>query len=256
MKAKNLALIILIAIPLLLLAVGIYVTINLNSLVTKGVQSVGSDITQTSVTLQKSDISVLSGEGTLNQLSIGNPKGFSDNKAIELDSIKVALDTESLASDTVIIKDLVIDKPAIRYEVSKTSSNLRQLLDNVKGSGAATGSGKQQTTTGKKLIINRLVISNGHVSIIAPPMDKPLSATLPTLTLKDIGRNEGGITPDKAFQLVLSELTTATSAAAAPSLDKLREQMGVKLEGETKGIVNTIKDKAGELGDKVKGLFK
>lgn len=43
--------------------------------------------------------------------------------------------------------------------------------------------------------------------------------------------------------------------------------MGIKLEGETKGIVNTIKDKAGEvggqvkekageLGDKVKGLFK
>jgi uncharacterized protein involved in outer membrane biogenesis len=267
MKAKNIALTMLIAIPVLLLAIGIYVTMNLNNLVTKGVESVGSGITQTNVTLQESDISILSGEGTLKELSIGNPKGFSDSQAFQLGSVNMALDTESLASDTVIIKRLEINAPEIRYEVNESSSNLSQLMENVKQSVTSSNTARQDTGTAKKVIINKLFINNGRISIVVPAANKTLTSELPDLNFSDIGQREGGIEPARAVQIVLAEIATAATAAAKPSLDKLREQMGIKLEGETKGIVNTIKDKAGEvggqvkekageLGDKVKGLFK
>jgi len=254
MNARKLTLTILIMIPVLLVLLAVYASINLNSLAKQGIETVGSNVTQSKVSLADSDISILTGEGSLNSLTVSNPAGFSENNIFSFAGIDIAIDRDSLLTDTLVIKNIDIRAPKILYEVSKSSSNLKKLLDNIE-SASSSADQNDDSSAFKKIIINRINISDGQISVLAPVIDKPLTASLPGITLNDIGRDTGGTDINAALALIMTELTNATAAASTLPLNTIRDKYGVKLDGETTGIVNTIKDKANEIGDKVKQLF-
>lgn len=254
MNNRKILLAVLIAIPVVLIGVAMYASFSLNQLARQGIEGVGSAATGTPVTLQEAAISILSGEGSLSVLQVGNPAGFSTRDLLRCDSIAIEIDTQSLVSDTLIIKNIDIRSPAILYEVSSSSSNLRRLLKNI-DAAASAASPAGQAAHFKKLVIQRLSIRDGKISILAPAIKEPVNVALPTLSMTDIGREQRGVDIHAVLSLVVTELANATAAASNASLNDIRERYGVKLDGETKGIVNTIKDKASELGDKVRQLF-
>ncbi|HKW86235.1 MAG TPA: AsmA family protein, partial [Nitrospiraceae bacterium] len=104
----------------------------LDSFIKRGAEQVVPKITQTSVTLRDVDISLLLGRATLEDLTIGNPKGFQMPSAFRLHNATVHLDWRSVLSDTIVIEEILIDGPEITFEGNLPSSNLGTIRDNAK----------------------------------------------------------------------------------------------------------------------------
>ncbi|MDC3261871.1 hypothetical protein OAU76_01745 [bacterium] len=68
----------------LVLVVGVIIVLNLGSGLKVAIESLGPEVTQSSVTLDKAEISLISGEGSLRGLIIGNPEGFATERAFSL----------------------------------------------------------------------------------------------------------------------------------------------------------------------------
>jgi len=253
-----------------------YVTNNLNTLIVQAVETFGKPVTQTEVKLESSNISFLSGEGSLNGLFIGNPTGYKGHSAFELGALKVVLDSETVADDVVVIKSIDISAPMITYEPGGAAgSNLQQLMNNVNAFTAKNGSQSQSTSAeseqaqqggGSKIVINRVTITGGKIKIVTPLSKEGLSAPLPKIELTDLGRDKGGISAADAFKLVMEKVLAASSGAVAGPLadikGQLKEQVGKrvselssKVEGATKGLPGGLDKKAGEMGSKLKSLF-
>ena len=53
------------------------------------------------------------------------------------------------------------------------------------------------------MVIDRVTVSNGTISIVTPLVGKALTAPLPTIELTDIGRDKGGASPAEAFKKIV-----------------------------------------------------
>ncbi len=254
-----------------------YVTNNLNTLIVQAVETFGKPVTQTEVKLESSNISFLSGEGSLNGLLIGNPAGYKGRSAFELGALKIALDSETVADDVVVIKSIDIMAPMITYEPGGAAgSNLQQLMNNVNSFTAKEGGSQSKETSaepgqaqqegGSKIVINRVTITGGKIKIVTPLSKEGLSAPLPKIELTDLGKDKGGISAADAFKLVMEKvLAVSSGAVAGPLADikgQLKEQVDKqvsgltsKVEGATKGLPGGLDQKAGEMGNKLKSLF-
>jgi hypothetical protein len=99
-----------------LIAVGVYVLYSsLDTVVQSAVEQVGSDATGTRVTLGEVDISPTSGSGALRQFCMTNPKGFEEGDAFKFEEVSVTIDLSTIASDPVVIKEIVVQAPEITY---------------------------------------------------------------------------------------------------------------------------------------------
>jgi hypothetical protein len=239
----------------LVLALVVFVFTGLGAAIKSVVEGVGSAVTQTDVKLASADVSVTSGEGMLKGLVVGNPKGYSTPSAIELGEIKVSLDTSTVTSDTIVIKEVLIDGPHLTYEIGPGGSNIGVIENNVAayGGGAKeSGGGKGGKSSGggprepsgakaeggKKVIIENLIVRNGRVDVSASFLKgKSVGAALGEIHLKGIGKASGGATPSQVTQLLLGALTkSALDAVAGLNLDGLKKGVGDALGGAVEGV--------------------
>ncbi len=102
------------------------VFLSLNSLVKKGVETVGPKLTKTEIRLKNASLSPFSGNGQLTGLFVGNPEGFKAPSAIQVGDISVGLQPSSVLSDKVIIDKVNIQGPEITLEGSLSGNNSDQ----------------------------------------------------------------------------------------------------------------------------------
>jgi len=166
----------------------------LNTMIKHVVETKGSEVTGTKVTLSSSSISLFSGHGTLNGLKVGNPAGYSSEYAFYLKKLDVDIDLHSLLTDLVVIKNITVDSPEIVYEISPAGNNIYALYEKVR-SGGAGGSGNGGNGSTKKVEIGDLAIINGKVQMAASIAGYKNSAALPLPDIhqKNIGGG-GGVT--------------------------------------------------------------
>ena len=156
-----------------------------------GIETFGPKITQTPITLAGVKLSPISGEGTLTDLTIGNPEGFSDGAIFSLGQIDLQVDTQSVMSGTIVIKKIHIFEPAIRYEKSLSSSNVKQLQENIeKFTGSKEEKPAEEPATesaSKKIVIKELIIDGGevHVGLLGVGQTLPL----PRIEMQNIGKS-------------------------------------------------------------------
>jgi len=264
------------AVIVVIVVVFAFVLGNLDTLVKEAVEKVGSDATQARVSLDKVEISLKSGSGALNGLKVGNPKGFQTPSAFELGRISVTLDTAKIGGDVVVIKEIVIDKPQVTYELAGNSSNVNAIKGNVDAYARKFSSGAEKKSgDGPKLIIDNLYIKGGQVGVSAGFLKgKTLTTPLPDVHLKDIGKKEKGADPAAVTQKVIDSMTQgATSAVGALGLDKMMGD-AAKAAGEAakavqqgagnaakaakesaEGVGKAMEKGAGEAGQQLKKLF-
>jgi hypothetical protein len=241
------------AVLIIMLAVVFYfVFTSLGSLIVAAVESFGSEATQAKVELKEAEVSVTSGEGTLRGLRVGNPKGFATDSAVRLGEVSLKLDIDTLTSDPVVIKEIVVQAPEVTYELGEAGSNIDALQRNVDRYARQTSGGGRQGTgaEGPKLIIESLYVRDGTVKVSATGLGgKTLSVPLPAVHLKNIGKDSGGATPDEVMAAVFSSVSGTVGKAVSPlALDKLTGAAesgaaGAKdaLEKGAKGAGDTLK---------------
>ncbi|MDR4508099.1 MAG: hypothetical protein MRJ65_07675 [Candidatus Brocadiaceae bacterium] len=71
----------LIVIPVLIFVTFIFFSLFINAIVKKSVETLGPNITQTSIDLKKAKISLFSGRGEMQGLIVGNPEDFKTESA-------------------------------------------------------------------------------------------------------------------------------------------------------------------------------
>lgn len=256
---------------LLVVIAGVVLYMNLNSIVKKGVETYGPEITQTSVGLEESDISLFSGSGELTGIFIGNPSGFLSPSAVEVERLDVNVDTWSLFSDTAVVNELVVVSPHITYEFNERRDNLNTLKDNVDESMAQREAERpaqeaEPEGPGQQVVIKDLYILNASVTAAWTDIEpRSMTIPLPDLHLTNIGMDENGMDPAQVFSQVWDALLASITDVAGSSVADLQNlaEQGIYAVQEGAGEVldqgqglvedgaSAVEDGAGAVGDTV-----
>ena len=203
-------------------------------------------------------LSPLAGSLVISQVKVGNPKGYSDKNAFAVDKVEVGLSLKSLLSDTVVVKKIQIDAPAITFESKDGQSNFDAMMANAKkASEEEKAKPDKEKKPGKKVIIEEFTLNSGKVSYASGlTLGKALNIPLPSVTVRDIGKASGGTTAVDALTEVingiLNGLTQAVTGAAGAAGDLLKG-LGGSASGAAKGATEALKGAAGGVTDAAKG---
>jgi hypothetical protein len=218
---------------------------NFGPLVKKTINTLGPQITKTDVNVEDVSISIFSGQATIKQFFLGNPKGFKSSQAMKVASIYVDIDEGSITKNPIIINKIEIIAPEITYEKIAGSDNFQTILKNVQGSAKKDGKSEKKSDTGKdkkskKIIINDVIIKKGKVHLSMTALaGKEIDAPLPDIHLTDIGRETNGATAAQAFEQIFGSLYSHISSDAVTKIlnDSLK-QLGIEDLSNLKDLGN------------------
>jgi type II secretory pathway pseudopilin PulG len=255
MKKIGKVLIALGLIGVLLAAAVFYLLSNIDRIVAGAIEKYGSNATGTSVKVSSVRIQLKDGKGSISNLNIANPGGFSTPKALSLGNIAIAVDTGSITGDPVVIDKVMVSAPRVTYEINKSgSANINEIKKNVesfirKTTAALEGkvpAGKGGGGEGKKILIRSLVVEGGEIAVqVAALSGKPLSASLPRMELKNVG-GKGGSTPSEIAGQVLGPLLNQVTLAASRA--GIGQYLGKGVEDVKKALEEKAREKLGVPG--------
>jgi hypothetical protein len=216
-------------------AVVFWLSGNLDGLVKGAIAKYGSAMTQAKVSVDEVKIAPIDGKGTLGNLIIGNPPGFRTPHAMKLGRIEVDIDIASVTRDVIVIRRIAIIAPEVNYELGSAMTNFDAIQKNI---ASYLGSADNKKKGGTKLIVEELTIRQARAQASAALLgDKTVSVALPDITLRNLGKARGGMTPGELGQQVAAAVTARL--AGAVNFEKLL-QSGA----------------AAKAGPALKGLFK
>ena len=262
MKSSKIILVTVTAVVIVAVAAGVFLFSSLDGLIEAGIEKAGTQVTQTRVEVGGVKLTLSSGEGTISNLQVDSPAGFSRKQIFTLGEVTVAVDPKTITEKVIVIDKVIIKAPQIFYEINdKGDSNLDVLKKNVQQATASMKSSEKTEEAGEgvKLIIRKFVIEGAEVDArIAALGGKDLSANIPRIQLNDLGKDSGGATAgeiaEKVTKVLISKTTTAVAELGVQQyLGKSADEAKAEIERKAK---ETITDKLGDqIGDTLKGLF-
>lgn len=230
-----------IAVIALIGAAVLYVGTQLDSIVEGLIEDQGSAATQTPVRVDGVTIRLAEASGAISNLTVGNPDGFSGN-AIEMENFLLTLDPDTLRSDTIVIENVTVRGARLNILQQANGNNIQELLRNL--DNLQSGSEPDETAGARKLIINRFTLEGASASVSAPDFEEIREVTLPTVTVRNIGRASNGATGAEVAQQVLRPvLDQALQSAAVQALkDKASEKMDEVTDKVLEGIFGSDKE--------------
>ena len=220
------------------------------------VSTIVPQMTKTSASLEKADVSLLSGRLVLKGFKIANPAGFKNPNAFELGEIFVKFEPKSLLTSKIVINEIKIDGTKIDAEIAKTGNmNLVLLNNNVQGylgnpvvttnpSDMEKTQPKSAPKSNKAVVVKDLKITNSALEFAL--MGHGTKVALPDIHEKDIGEKKketfaelvGGI-----FTELTTNSLTAISKAGQESINSLLDN----LAGRSKEASDFVKGIKGQM---------
>lgn len=208
---------------------------NTDWLVKEAIEKYGSKMTGATVAVASVKIRAQDGTGTINGLTIGNPPGFKTPYALKVGRIGMDIDIASLTKDVIVVSKIDIDAPDIIYEKSGNTTNFDVLQKNIEAYVGPSG----KSDAGRKLAVGELDIRNASAQANAAFTDgNTVRSRLPDITMHDLGKTGGGITPGKLGQVII---------------DELKHKLALSMDID--GVVNSMKKGLENAGSVVKRLF-
>lgn len=240
---------IVLAVVILVVVALAIVFFNLNSIVKKGVETVGPQLTKVDVKLGSANLSPFNGNGELSKLFVGNPEGYKTPSAIEVGNVRVAVKLRSALSDTIQVDEINIKEPVITFEGGLAGNNLMTLMKNLEGAPEdvkPTPKGKSASEGGKKFYVKDVMITGGKINISITGLGaRSLTVPLPTIHLTNIGSETNGVTAAQLCKEILKPI--------------IADALKAGIEAIT-GVGGNIKDMgkgaSGKAVEGLKGFFK
>ena len=244
-----------VLIVIILLVAGLVVFIN--PIVENAVNVGGPLMLGVPVKIEKAQISLLEGEIRLKQFSIGNPENYSTNRALfAVDSVHVGIDVKSLFSDTITISKIEIDHPQISYEVKSGKSNFDVLMANLDAANKKKKDKKDKGDSDKKVIIEEFDLEKARVSYTAPvTLGKTITLPIPSIKLRDIGKESGGASPAEVIMEILGSLGGMIANAGKTIIDGAGA-IGDAVGKGAEAVGGAIGEGAKAVGEGLKKLLK
>jgi uncharacterized protein involved in outer membrane biogenesis len=222
----------------------------LGNIVKVAVNNVGPKLTQTPLTVEAVDLSLLTGSATIQNLIVGNPAGYSAPDAIRVGRVDVRVNPMSVLSDKIVVKSVRVESLEVTLEGNPLgANNLKKIEDNVSAAASSSPSSTNPPAAaatpakpGKKLEVDDLVITGAKVHYGAG-----LTLPLPDIHLTDLGKGPEGITAADLSRQVLSEVVSGaikTVGNAAANLGKnAGKAVGAEVNKITTGLGGLLKKK-------------
>ncbi|MEK7484161.1 MAG: hypothetical protein AABZ60_07505 [Planctomycetota bacterium] len=180
---------------------------NFSRNIKENVEKKGSELLQTSVTLENANISLFTGKGELKNLKVSNPKGYTSEYMFYMNRLELQLG--DITDDKICLKSVIVDSPEISFEGDIGKANLLQFQEELKKSSPSK----------QKLQIDYLKIQNAQVTVtMAILKGKKKIIPLEIIELKDIGKEDADI------QKVMEQIISRISEAILSELKKEMEQ--------------------------------
>ncbi len=249
--------ILLIGGPVVLLVVVVALLLLARSLdgIVKGViEDVGSDLLRTTVSVGSVSIDLREGRGTIRNLRVANPEGFSNADAFSLGEITLDIDLGSLTGSPIVLDEVRVGSPEALAEATAVGLNLDVLRRNAeKGSsggeasaGGGANSGDAGSAEATRFRIRRFTFDGGKAKSDTTGLGgKVQEIEIPGISLSDVG-GASGDTAAGIGKTILSRWLANIAKAAARA--QARDAAG-------KALDDVLGDDAKGIGDAVKGLF-
>ncbi len=235
----------------------VLISLSLDALVKGGIETMGPRMLGVPVTLEDVDVTLLSGTSMhagLTGLVVNNPEGFETAAAVSLPEIRIQVDWNSLLTDTVIVEEVLIVKPAITFEWSLQGSNLGTIHENVKrNTGSGSDDDNQEKDANpeesrefdKSVHIRKVTVKDALVNVsFVGGQSEVTQLPLPDLELRNIGNPSGGTTFAQASAVIFGQVYDA--------IDKAVMKPGILLPQGIKQLGKSI----GKMGKQLlRGLF-
>jgi uncharacterized protein involved in outer membrane biogenesis len=243
---------------LCLIALAIVLTLSLGSIIKKGVETVGPQITSTEMKLEGVNVSFLSGSGSLKGFLLGNPEGYKTPSAIQAGEVSLGVKPGSVLSDKIHVTHIKVIDPVITFEGTLgTKNNLSKILENVEAAtgGAATGTNPPAPAgkgASQKLQVDDFLVSGAKVNVSMTMLaGKAYTVTIPDIHFSNLGTGPDGITAAELTQRILKEVTALTLKAVEKNMgditkgatDVLSKEATNALDKATKSVGDLFKKK-------------
>jgi hypothetical protein len=221
------------------------VTYYLDSIAKTAVEYGGSEALGVPTTVNKLHISLIDGKSSLSDFVIANPKGFSAQNFMQLKQGNIAIDMQSITSDTIHIAEISLSGLHLNLEQNSQASNVKALMTklpqskNKKSASTAPKNSPKKSTpaqsNGKKFVVDRITLSDIGVTAKLQALGTQLSdvsLNIPQIDLADIGKAQGGMTMPELIQYVINQVLDAV----AKNSSNLSPALAAMLKGDLASV--------------------
>lgn len=226
-------------------------------------------ITKTEFNLGRLALNAYSGNFSVGDVLLGNPKGYDERVALKVGEVKVIADMGTIADDVIVLKEVSVKDVFLSYVYNDGVDNFTQISKNAssgdaqsdvsaqkqdseekplaeKKADAKTSGGSEKKS--KKVIIDRLSLSGITVKL------GPIPLPVPPITLTDIGRKSNGVTLAELGEQLFNAIMKGVGAAK-DGLTALGALIGDGAGGLTKELekinVKSAQDSVQKTGEAV-----
>jgi hypothetical protein len=222
--------IILIAVPVLVLAVVLILFARLDSIVRSTVESQASEQLSVPAKLGSARVGLFSGSLNLSEFNLGSPAGFDTSEMFQLGSVDAKVTYNQLRETPIRINSIDINKPKLVLEQKAMKFNVKALIDQLPPS--------EPTTETVRMIIDELRISGAQVQIKPgiPGVPPEINVNVPSLNLKNIGNADGAANGAAIKDVVITVITQLARAAAES--DQIPPELRDLLRGDLQAVID------------------
>ncbi len=227
----------------------------LNNIVRMAVEKNATQSLKVQTQLGRASVAPFAGDVSLTDLRVASPDGFTAGSMFMLGNINVKVSYSDLFGAPVKVASVTIDKPRLVIEQAGGKLNFMELAKNLKSDKPAPSPtpapAPDDKSTPMKVIINQIQMSGAEVVILPgiPGLDKPITLTIPPISLSNIGNADGAQTGEEIGRVV-TELVQAIAQKAAesdqvpPQVRELLKLDLTNLQAELQGRLESEIDKA------------
>lgn len=246
-----------------LVAVVLFVAMNLGSFAKNTIETIASKALGTAVTIGSLDISLADKTVSVSNIHIRNPNGYKHDYALKLG--KIAVTAETLSPEKLVFKTIDVQDSIINFDITEKGTNLGDLKDNITKNRKAPAPDPSASETANAeqipVIIKTLTISGTELNPSSTAINTDLGrANLPTITMNNIGEKSGGVSPAEVVAAVINRvISVATETAVTSGFFSGISAEALKTldvsEAAIKGANDTLQQIGDGIGNTIKGLF-
>tara|TARA_B110000438_G_scaffold303060_1_gene362935 strand:+ start:1178 stop:1915 length:738 start_codon:yes stop_codon:yes gene_type:complete len=212
---------------------------SLNEYIKSQIETVGTQVTEQAVTVKAVDIKLTSGAGSILGINLANPKTYSQPNAFSLAEMTLDINLESLASSPIIIDAIVIKSPEAFVQFTQTGgSNIQDILDAIERNTPKTETTAEAPASDSKepkVKVSKIILAGTALTLdLSAFGNKEHNATLPDITLNNVGGDAGLPASQLGSEIVKQALSTIWQQAKATQKKKLIDNAKDKLKEKAK----------------------
>ena len=234
--------------------IGVFVVFqNLDGIIKKVIEDVGSEVTGTAVRVSSVKFTLKEGRGEIYGLTIANPPGYQSNNLFAMDEVAVQVQPRSLTGPVIVINEVRVDGARLTAEQKGTTTNVNELLDKLKAGSGQDEPAESAGPTDLRLMMEQFAFINSAGTVKTQQFGER-ELKIPDVRMSNLGDKSTGLTPDQLAREMLSALMKQMEKAVGNYLEDMAK------EAAQKEINKRLDENIGEENRKklegLKGLIK